>query len=89
MAIIEANVSFDHGGRQVKVGDLFDTTHYLYALFPSRFTAVTSGDVSAASVYTGATATTASTLGTVIKNVEVFNTGGTSLGFVPIYDAIT
>ena len=31
----------------------------------------------------------ATTLGSVTKKMEVFDAGGTSLGFVPIYDAIT
>lgn len=34
-------------------------------------------------------AVAASTLGTVIKKLEVFTAAGVSLGFVPIYDAIT
>ncbi len=31
----------------------------------------------------------ASTLGTVVKKIEIFNASGTSLGFLPVYDAIT
>ncbi len=31
----------------------------------------------------------ATTLGTVVKKVEIFDSTGTSLGFLPIYDAIT
>jgi hypothetical protein len=32
---------------------------------------------------------TGSTLGTVVKKVEIFNAAGTSLGFVPVYNTIT
>lgn len=32
---------------------------------------------------------TASTLGTVVKRMEIFNASGTSLGYIPIYDTIT
>lgn len=32
---------------------------------------------------------TGSTLGTVVKKVEIFNASGTSLGFVPVYNSIT
>lgn len=31
----------------------------------------------------------ASSLGTVVKKIEIFNAAGTSLGYIPIYDAIT
>jgi len=31
----------------------------------------------------------ATTLGTVVKKMEIFDAAGTSLGFIPIYDAIT
>jgi len=31
----------------------------------------------------------AATLGTVVKKMEIFDASGTSLGFIPIYDAIT
>jgi hypothetical protein len=31
----------------------------------------------------------ATTLGSVVKKVEIFNSAGTSLGYVPVYDAIT
>lgn len=32
---------------------------------------------------------TASTPGTVVKKVEIFDSAGTSLGYVPVYDTIT
>lgn len=35
------------------------------------------------------TAAAATTLGTVVKKIEVFDAAGTSLGFLPVYDAIT
>lgn len=31
----------------------------------------------------------ATTLGTVVKKIEVFDASGVSLGFIPVYDAIT
>jgi hypothetical protein len=31
----------------------------------------------------------ATTPGTVVKKVEIFNAAGASLGFIPVYDAIT
>lgn len=31
----------------------------------------------------------ATTLGTVVKKIEVFDASGVSLGFLPVYDAIT
>lgn len=33
--------------------------------------------------------TAATTPGTVVKKMEVFDASGASLGYVPIYDAIT
>lgn len=39
--------------------------------------------------YANGVAATATTPGTVVKKIEMFNEEGTSLGFVPIYDAIT
>lgn len=34
-------------------------------------------------------AAAANTLGTVVKKLEVFSAAGVSLGFLPVYDAIT
>lgn len=46
------------------------------------------GQMRAASLGVGNSAS-ASTLGTVTKKIEVFDASGVSLGFVPVYDAIT
>lgn len=35
------------------------------------------------------TATAATTLGAVVKKVEIFDAAGASLGFIPVYDSIT
>jgi hypothetical protein len=80
MALVAANVSFDHAGQQYKQGHMIDTAHYLYTLFPSRFSAVS---LSAGNSASG------STTGTCVKKIEVFTTAGVSLGFIPVYDAIT
>lgn len=42
-----------------------------------------------AKVKPATTAAAATTLGTAAKKLEVFTPGGVSLGFVPLYDAIT
>lgn len=80
MALVRANVAFDYAGRQVRVGEVFEDTNHLYVMFPSRFTVDTT---------LTAAGTTAATLGTVIKKVQVFDSAGSSLGFVPVYDTIT
>jgi hypothetical protein len=38
MADVIANVTFEHAGEQVRVGDIFDDSHFLYTMFPTRFT---------------------------------------------------
>lgn len=80
MAFVAANVSFEHGGVQYKAGHVIDTGHYLYTMFPSRFSAVT---------LTAGNSATGSTPGTCVKKIEVFTTAGVSLGFIAVYDAIT
>lgn len=80
MADVFANVTFDHAGRQVRVGDVFDDTHELFTLFPSRFTRVPSSFGAASA---------GGTLGTVVKKVPVTDSGGTVVGYVPVYDDIT
>lgn len=80
MAFVAANVNFDHAGRQYKVGDVVDTGHYLYTMFPSRFAAVS---------LTAGNSAAGSTPGTCVKKIEVFTTAGVSLGFLAVYDAIT
>lgn len=51
-------------------------------------TVVASGAVGGASLRV-ANSAAASTPGTVVKKIEVFNAAGTSLGFIAVYDAIT
>ena len=63
MASYIANVSFEHSGVRIQAGQVIDSTHYLFTMFPSRFTAVNS----------------VATLGTVNPSVagQLWNNGGT------------
>lgn len=72
MALYEANVAFEHGGIQVPLGHIVDSDHYLFVLFPMRFTAL------ASEVIDGSTATI-TTLGTVDPSSAgvLWNNGGT------------
>lgn len=38
MPLYQANTSFDHGGIRVQKGEVVEDDHFLYTLFPSRFT---------------------------------------------------
>jgi hypothetical protein len=53
------------------------------------FTVTTAGNALVAGALGVGNSAAATTLGTVVKKMEVFNATGTSLGFVPIYDTIT
>lgn len=80
MGQVVCTTAFGQGGLQVAVGTILDDTHYAAVAFPTHFSAVTLSKV---------TATAGTTPGTCVKKIEVFNSAGTSLGFVPVYDAIT
>ncbi len=86
MGLVEANVSFDHGGRQIKQGDVVDTTNYLYTLFPTRFTAVAAGGTV---TVIGTAGTTAGTLGSLIGKYSIANAAGTVIGWSAYYENIT
>lgn len=82
---VVANTAFSWAGIQVRVGDVYEDDHVLYVQFPARF------DRQQAFV-TGSPGTVlaAGTLGaTIVGSVPVTNDGGTVLGYVPLYDAIT
>lgn len=50
---------------------------------------VQNGEITDPSVVNANAATAGTTLGEVVKSIEVFDRNGTSLGFVPVYDEIT
>ena len=50
---------------------------------------LTTGHISAAGGFGTSNSTTATTLGAVVRRMEIFNITGASLGFIPIYDSIT
>lgn len=43
MAIYRANVTFDHGGKQIEKGHVVEDDDDLFILYPSRFTKMFSG----------------------------------------------
>lgn len=71
MALVVANVTFEHAGMQVLKGTVIDTTEYLYVMFPSRFTGVTDVTLGGTTIITG--------LGTVAPGTvgRLWNNGGT------------
>jgi hypothetical protein len=85
MAEVVANVAFWHAGRKVHVGDVIDSTEDLYVLYPARFTPRYTG----AYGVVGTAGTSAGTLGSLIASEEVLNTGGTVVGYRPVYGTIT
>lgn len=85
MAEAVATVAFWQAGFKVRVGDVIDTSSDLYILFPSRFTIRSGADI----VTVGTLGTAAGTLGSLIGRRPVFDSNGTAVGFVGIYDAIT
>jgi hypothetical protein len=80
MALVQATAAFDWAGIKVEVGDVFEDDHILYVKFPSKFA------VPNVAVGNSAAGTTP---GNCVKKIEVFNSAGTSLGFLAVYDAIT
>ncbi len=85
MSEVVANVAFTHAGLQVRVGDVIDSTHVLFTLFPSRFTP-RYGD---AAESVGTAGTTAGTLGSLLASAPIRDTGGTVIGYMPVYGTIT
>lgn len=83
MALYVANKAFAWAGIQVRVGDVYEDDSQIFTLFPGNFSVPDAGPLRSS----GAAA--AGTLGTVVKKLEVFDSLGTSLGYLPIYDAIT
>ncbi len=66
-------------------GDLLQVQNLSTAVFTVDYT----GKALAAGGIGVGNSAAATTLGTVVKKMEVFDAAGASLGFVPIYDAIT
>lgn len=79
------NTHFDFAGIVYRVGDVVASTHGIVTRFPTRF------DVQAAVVYgSPGTVLSGGTLGTVIAGkLPITDSGGTVLGYVPIYNGIT
>jgi hypothetical protein len=78
MGDVVANVTFTHGGVQVRRGDVVDSTHELNVLYPARFTAT---------VHFG-TPVAGGTLGTVVASIPLTDANGTTV-YVAGYGTIT
>lgn len=66
--------------------EVHDTDHLVLTPLPTAAQAAATDARSTLRVSNSAAGTT---LGTVVKKLEVFDTTGASLGFLPIYDGIT
>lgn len=84
MSIVRANVAFEHGGQQVSIGTPIDSTHYLYTMFPARFTSSSLATVPGSPVtFTQTYSTTGATVSTA--TAAAINVGALTL----LSDAIT
>lgn len=63
MAVVQANVSFEHGGIHIEQGQMVEDDHYLYGMFPDRFTTISLAVIPGSpTTFTQTYATTAATV---------------------------
>lgn len=82
---VVCNTTFDWAGKQIRVGDVFEDDHELYVRFPTYFDRQQSFVTgNAGTVLTGGT------LGSIVAGkLPITDSGGTILGYAPIYNTIT
>lgn len=66
--------------------DVQNTAGTKIALGPTKWT---SGKIIAANGFGAGNSVAATTLGNVVKKMQIFDSSGASLGYIPVYDAIT
>lgn len=76
-------------GGTVNLVDFGTTTTNYNTGFTSKFKVDSSGNARIAGNLGVGNSAAGSTLGSVVKKVQIFDASGASLGFVPVYDAIT
>ncbi len=84
MSEVVAKVAFNFAGWNVRVGDVYDSSHDLFVLFPTRFNVHQGNTVSV-----GTAGTTAGTLGSLLASAAIYDANGTVVGHMPLYGTIT
>lgn len=88
-AFVVAPVVTAFTGGTVRLMDLGTTTTNYGTGYTSKMTLDTSGNMRLAGSLGVGNSAAGTVLGSVVKKIEVFDASGVSLGFVPVYDAIT